>query len=165
MDQFVLGDSHFKGSKSPGLAKNVLAIIELIFDKTTVAAAIVDAAEPPTAKKDKTARKDRHMALIAGGFGAAAVGAAGIDGATTSSVSISDLKGASSLEGGGEAVRAYIRERYGNHAALVIQILTALRLMASSILSGVLHGSPIRMSTVRSAPSSMHEPRETSWQL
>ena len=40
VDQFVLGDSHFKGSKSPGLAKNVLAIIELIFDKTTVAAAI-----------------------------------------------------------------------------------------------------------------------------
>lgn len=31
VDEFVLGVDHYKRSKSPGLVKNVLAIVELIF--------------------------------------------------------------------------------------------------------------------------------------
>jgi hypothetical protein len=52
------------------MAKNVLSIIEIIFDKFTVAdslgAAVVAPSDPPPAKKAKTARKDRHSAPIAG---------------------------------------------------------------------------------------------------
>ena len=36
-DEFVLGVSHFSKSKSPGLVKNVYAILDIIFDKQTVA--------------------------------------------------------------------------------------------------------------------------------
>lgn len=81
----------------------------------------MEAAAPPAPKKAKTARKDRHTAP-ASGLGAAEVTAteAGIDG-----VSISDLKGAHALEGGGEGVRQYIREGYDNQAAVVLQILAA----------------------------------------
>ena len=53
------------------MAKNVLSIIEIIFDKFTVAdslgAAVVAPSDPPPAKKAKTARKDRHSAPVAGG--------------------------------------------------------------------------------------------------
>ena len=44
-DEFILGSDHFTKSKSPGLVKNVLAILEIIFDKSTVAEAL-DAAAP-----------------------------------------------------------------------------------------------------------------------
>ena len=68
-----MGSDHFTKSKSPGLVKNVLAILEIIFDKSTVAEALDEAA--PVAKKPKTARKDRHTAPGAG-YGAEEVRAA-----------------------------------------------------------------------------------------
>ena len=125
VDEFVLGDSHFKHSKSPGLVKNVLAIVDCIFDKVTVAESLEAAAAPPPAKKPKaTSRKDRHTAHVPGGVGVsevAAAKAAGVD--TDAVVSIAGLKG--DVGESGEGVRTYVRERYGNQAAVVIQILTA----------------------------------------
>ena len=57
--------------------QNVYAILDIIFDKQTVGEALVEASEPaPAAKKPKTARKDRHSAPVAGGYGAAEVSAA-----------------------------------------------------------------------------------------
>ena len=126
VDEFVLGVSHFKNSKSPGLVKNVLAIIERIFDKHTVADALDAAAEPPPKKPKATARKYRHSAPTVGGYGAAEVAAAkaaGVDTDTAATISTAGLMGASSMEGDG--VHKYIRGRYGNHAEVVIQILTA----------------------------------------
>ena len=69
-DEFVLGVAHFSKSKSPGLVKNVYAILDIIFDKQTVAEALEDASEPATAaKKPTTARKDRLSASVVGGYG------------------------------------------------------------------------------------------------
>jgi hypothetical protein len=67
VDEFVLGWDHYKKSRSPGLVKNVLAIIDIIFDKATVSTEL-EAAGPAPAKKAKTARKDRHTAPVAGGY-------------------------------------------------------------------------------------------------
>ena len=127
-DAFVLGDSHYSKSKSPGLSKNVLAIVEIIFDKHSVTSALDAAATDIPAKKPKTARKDRHTAQVAGGYGAAEVRSAeeaGLNPAGTDSLSISRLRGAADYEGSRAALLTYIRERYGNQAGVVIQILTA----------------------------------------
>ena len=124
VDEFVLGAAHFKHSKSPGLVKNVLAIVERIFDQTTVAQSLEAAADPPPKKSKATSRKDRHTAPVAGGYGAGEVAAARAQGVDMDTgVTISGLKGASGESG--EGVRTYIRERYGNESALVVQILTA----------------------------------------
>ena len=64
------------------------------------------------------------MAPVAGGVGAAEVEAAGIDPSDASHLSISGLTGAAAREDK-EAIMSYIRKRYGNHAEVVIQILTA----------------------------------------
>ena len=88
-DEFVLGSEYFKKAKSPGLIKNVLAICESIFDKSTVADSI---AEVPAKKpKPKTARKDRHTAPVAGGYGASEVTAGRVDPSDTSHLSINSL--------------------------------------------------------------------------
>ena len=111
-----------KKSKSPGLVKNVLAICEIIFDKHSEAASLAAVqVTPPPAKKAKQARKDRHTAPVQGGHGAAEVAAAGVDPTDTSHLSLDDLKG----EEDRETVLSYIRQKYGNHAGVVIQILTA----------------------------------------
>jgi hypothetical protein len=129
-DEFVLGDSHYSKSKSPGLSKNVLAIVSLIFDKgRPLAVSLAKAAEPekPPAKKAKAvSRKDRHSTHTS--FGQAEVQAAGIDTTSTDHLSVADLTGAAAMGNGGSgqaAVLSYLRERYGNHAATVIQILKA----------------------------------------
>ena len=71
---------------------NVLAIIEIIFDKFTVRDALEEADAPaPTTKKPKTARKDRHSAPVGGAYGAAEVGAAGLDPTSTAGLSIAGL--------------------------------------------------------------------------
>ena len=127
-DEFVLGSEYYKKSKSPGLVKNILAICELIFDKHTVADSLTDAASdppPPPVKKAKTARKDRHTAPIAGGFGAAEVVAAGVQPTDTAHLSLDSLNGAAELDLDRKALLSYVRERYGNHASVVLQILTA----------------------------------------
>ena len=126
VDEFILGTDYYKKSKSPGMVKNVLAIIEIIFDKHTVQADLAAAADPtppPAAKKPKTARKDRHTAKVAGGYGAAEVAAAekaGLDAVGTSQLSVDELQGIAD-----PGLLAYIRSRYGNHASLVIKILVA----------------------------------------
>ena len=51
--------------------------------------------------------------------------AAGLDPAGTSDISIDGLQGASGLDASNASLLSYIRRRYGNHAGLVIQILTA----------------------------------------
>ena len=124
VDEFVLGDAHYSKSKSPGLVKNILAIIELIFDKHTVADSLAAATDssPPSAKKPKTARKDRHTAPIAGGYGAAEVCESGLDPASTAHLSIDELQGTA---GDRASILSYLRQRYGNQAGVVIQILTA----------------------------------------
>ena len=48
VDQYVLGSSHFKKSKSPGLVRNTLAICEIIFHKSNVAASLDAAADSTT---------------------------------------------------------------------------------------------------------------------
>jgi hypothetical protein len=117
-DEFVLGSDHFKKSKSPGLVKNILAIVEIIFDKRTVADSFEQEAAPP--KKAKTARADRHKAGGAGPrFGGAEVGPGA---AGTSGLSISGLRGD---EDSNSTILEYVRSRYGNHASTVIAILTA----------------------------------------
>ena len=82
-DEFVLGVLMRRKSKSPGLVKNILALIELVIDVPTVAAAAAEAAEAskagecpaadaPAAKKAKApSRKARQQSAPAGGFGAA----------------------------------------------------------------------------------------------
>ena len=110
------GKDHYANSKSPGLVMNVLTIVDIIFDKLTVAVAL-DAAAPP--KKPKTGRKDRHTASSST-YGAAEVDAAGIDPAQTLHLSISELQKVSTPE-----TLKYIRSRYGNHAEIVIKILSA----------------------------------------
>jgi hypothetical protein len=128
----VLGDAHFSNSKSPGLVKNVLAIISIIFDTSSVAASLATATEPseaPPAKKAKaTSRKDRHAAPVADGHGQAEVQAAKIDPKSTDHLSIADLAGADMLGNGGSgqaSVLSYLRQRYDNQAAAVIQIMKA----------------------------------------
>jgi hypothetical protein len=126
-DEFVLGDSHYKKSKSPGLVKNVLAIIDIIFHKLTLDE-LLSATDPvPAAKKPKTAksRKDRHTAPMAGGYGATEVEEAGIDPSDASHLSLTELIGESELGDTRESILSYIRKRYGNQAGIVIQILTA----------------------------------------
>ena len=126
-DEFVLGSAYYKKSKSPGLVRNVLAICEIIFDRHTVAQSIASAAlepSPPPAKKAKTARKDRHTAQVTGGYGVEEVVRAGVDPTDTSHLSLDELNGAAELEDR-TAILSYIRKKYGNHAAVVIQILTA----------------------------------------
>ena len=125
-DEFVLGTDYYKKSKSPGLVKNVLAICEIIFDKHSVAASLASVeVDPPPAKKPKaTARKDRHTAPVSGGYGAAEVGASGVDPAGTSHLSLDELNGATEQEDS-QAILSYIRSKYGNQAGVVIQILTA----------------------------------------
>ena len=126
-DEFVLGDSYYNNSKSPGLVKNVLAIIAIIFDKSSVTTALDAAVEPTPSKKAKkaTSRKDRHTAHVAGGFGRAEVEAANVDPASTDHLSISDLAGANALGESQLGVLSYIRGRYGNHSGSVIQIMKA----------------------------------------
>ena len=104
----------------------------IIFDKSSVAASLATAAEPsaaPPAKKPKaTSRKDRHSAPIAGGHGQAEVQAARVDPKSTDHLSIADLAGAHMLGNGGSgqaSVLSYLKQRYGNHAATVIQIMKA----------------------------------------
>ena len=122
VDEFMLGREIRSKSKSPGMVMNVLAIVEIIFDKFTVRDALEEAAAPaPAAKKPKTARKDRHSAPVGGAYGAAEVGAAGLDPTSTAGLSIAGLKGDADREG----ILAYIQKRYGNHSDVVIQILTA----------------------------------------
>jgi hypothetical protein len=128
VDQYVLGSSHFKKSKSPGLVRNTLAICEIIFHKSNVAASLdaaADSTPAPPPKKPKTARKDRQTAPIKGGFGAKEVESAGIDPSDTSHLSLTDLAGASELGDSRQSILSYIREKYGNNAETVIQILTA----------------------------------------
>jgi hypothetical protein len=122
-DEFVLGTDYYKKFKSPGLVKNVLAICEISFDKHSVAASLaaVEVAPPPAKKAKASSRKDRHSAPVQGGHGAAEVAAAGVDPTNTSHLSLDDLNG----EGDREAVLSYIRQKYGNHSSVVIQILTA----------------------------------------
>ena len=79
-DEFVMGDQCRSKSKSPGLVKNILAILELVFDEPTVVAAAAEAAEAaaasaaaaPPAKESKS-RKERMSSGPAGGYGAAEV--------------------------------------------------------------------------------------------
>ena len=131
-DEFVLGADHFSKSKSPGLVKNILNIISIIFDKPTavadsLAAAAAEPAAPelPPAKKAKS-RKDRHIAPVPGGFGREEVQQAGVDPMSTDHLSISELAGAADLESScGDGILSYIRKRYGNNASKVIQILRA----------------------------------------
>ena len=81
-DEFVLGPGVKKKSKSPGLACNILALIEIVFDQTAVdekaeevaAAAAAESATAAAAKKQKAvSRKQRQGSGPAGGFGAGAV--------------------------------------------------------------------------------------------
>ena len=81
------------------------------------------AADPPPAKKPKTARKDRHTAPVGGGYGAAEVQASGVDPTSTSHLSIDELLNAPTADR--ESILSYLRARYGNQAGVVIQILTA----------------------------------------
>ena len=128
-----MGNEHYSKTKSPGLVQNILAILEIIFDSRTVGDALAQASAEPAAKKakpapqeKKTARKDRHTAQVPGGVGAAEVGAAqaaGSDPTGTGDLSISGLLGAVDLDR--SALLIYIRKRYGNHSAVVIQILVA----------------------------------------
>lgn len=124
-DEFVLGDSHYKKSKSPGLVKNILAIIDIIFHKSTLEDSLSATNPLPVAKKPKTARKDRHTAPIAGGYGTTQVEEAGINPSDTSHLSLTALIGESELRDTRESILSYIRNRYGNQAGIVIQILTA----------------------------------------
>ena len=130
-DEFVLGDNHYSKSKSPCLSKNILHIISLIFYKGgSVVTSLEAAAEAPPAKKAKAvSRKDRHTASVHGGFGQAEVQAAEIDPSNTGHLSIANLTGAADMAKGGEAsqldILSYLRQRYGNHTSVVIQILKA----------------------------------------
>ena len=122
-DQFILGMDHYSKSKSPGMVKNVLAIIEIIFDKHSVAA--MEAAAPNAPKKAKTARKDRHTAHVPGGLGAGEVAAAadevGQGPAGTSHLTLSGLHGLADHDGA--KLLSHIRSRYGNHSQSVIKIM------------------------------------------
>eukprot|EP00966_Prymnesium_polylepis_P275930 6375400-Prymnesium_polylepis.1 len=84
--------------------------------------------EPPPKKPKAVARKARHMAAAASGFGQEEIQAAGVDPMSTDHLSISDLTGAACLgnAGSGQApILSYLRKRYGNHAETVIQIMKA----------------------------------------
>ena len=65
------------------------------------------AADPPPAKKPKTARKDRHTAPVGGGYGAAEVQASGVDPMSTSHLSIDELLNAATADR--ESILAYLR--------------------------------------------------------
>ena len=98
-----------------------------IFDKSTAADSIAAASDlPAPAKKAKSSRKDRHTAQVPGGHGADEVAAAQVDPANTSHLSVEALHGAADHGAADrDAVLSYIRKKYGNQAAVVIQILTA----------------------------------------
>ena len=127
-DEFVLGTSYYTKSKSPGLSANIMAIVDIIFSNKTSVADAVDAAStaastdaaaaaPPPPKKAKS-RKDRHTAPIAGGFSAGDVTMADASVAP----SLDALRGAD-LSADSDAVATWLRTRYGNHAATVVEIL------------------------------------------
>ena len=112
----MLGDAHFSKSKSPGISKNVLAIVSIIFDKgRPLADSLAKAAEPekPPAKEAKAvSRKDRHMAHTS--FGWAEVQAAGVDPTSTEHLSIADLTGAAQPWGTVARVRQLLSLICGN---------------------------------------------------
>ena len=71
--------------------KNVLAIIDIIFDKRTVAEKLGDSAPAaPPAKKPKTARKDRLTASLPGVYRSLEV-EPGIDPSSTDHLSLDSL--------------------------------------------------------------------------
>ena len=138
-DEFVLGTDMRKKSKSPGLVKNIIALIELVFDVPTVAAAEAEAAEvaadtthrqrpgvaEPVAKKPRApSRKQRQQSAPAGGFGTeqtAELDAAMEDDADT--LNFGGLKGEAELASDSPVIVAFVRQRYGNHASNVLNIL------------------------------------------
>ena len=115
-DQFVLGDSHYSKSKSPGLVQNILNICDIIFDQPSVAAQL-EAAEPAP-KKVKTSRKDRHTFSIPEGHGASEVTHA----EAAAVPSLAALRGADVSTDTPE-IATQLRARYGNHADTVVLIL------------------------------------------
>lgn len=132
-DEFVLGVLMRKRSKSPGLVKNILAIIELVFDEPTVAAAAEEdtarerpAAAAPAPKKAKvSSRKARQQSAPAGGFGAEQAEELNIamDEGDATFLGLDGLKGADVLTADSPVIIAYVRQRYGNHASSVLNIM------------------------------------------
>ena len=121
-DEFMLGDAHYKKSKSPGMVKNILSIVEIIFDKNHCQALLLcqDAEPAPVPKKAKTARKDRHTAQVPGGYGAAEVAATP---AAPHDLSFSELNGAADSDR--SELMTHLRSRYGNQSGVVIKIMVA----------------------------------------
>ena len=65
VDEFVLGQELMSKSKSPGLVRNVLAIIEIIIDKASVATELeAAAAAPPLPRKQRQLVKTGTLPLL-----------------------------------------------------------------------------------------------------
>ena len=127
-DEFVLGAMVKRKSKSPGLIKNILAIIELVFDEVEVVSAAAAAEESEASKPAKKAkalsRKQRQQAGGAGGFGAEQA-AAGVEqhDAAEALLDLEDLADSGEFAADSTAIKDYIRKRYGNHSTTVLNIL------------------------------------------
>ena len=114
---------------------NILAILELVFDEpTVVAAAAAEAQEAEAfaaaatvaaaAPKISKSRKERMSSGPAGGFGASEVFA---QHTTTQAVEtlldLGNLEGAEAYSSQSPIIIAYVRQRYGNHAKTVLEII------------------------------------------
>ena len=134
-DEFVLGVAHNAKSKSPGLVRNILAILELVFDEPTVVAAAAEAEEAEASaaaaaaaaaqpiKKAKS-RKERMSSGPVGGFGASEVQTQHqTTQAVESLLDLGELEGVEDYSSQSPAIIAYVRQRYGNHAKTVLEII------------------------------------------
>jgi hypothetical protein len=123
-DEFVLGSEYFKKAKSPGLIKNVLAICEIIFDKSTVA----DLSQR-CLLRSQSRRPRAKIATLLQSLGDMAPPRS-LLGGSTPPTRLTSPSTASREQGGAElrdkeAVLSYVRGKYGNQSEVVIHILTA----------------------------------------
>ena len=121
------GEGSEKKSKSPGLARNILALVEIVFDEPTIVAKAAEDAETAAAaqqaKKPKKAmsRKARQGSGPVGGFGAAE---AEMNRDSDADIDLNDLDSADAYSASSPEIVAYVRRRYGNYASTVLNILS-----------------------------------------
>ena len=128
VDAFVMGPLRDPKSKSPGLAQNIINLIEIVFEgKVTVAPSPAHALAlaPPTAapQKRKAETSKRKRAAPTGGFNAGVVAASAPAPAPVPDAleELGELDDASGSQM--DSLRQYLERRFGNFAPTVVSIV------------------------------------------
>ena len=131
-DEFVVGVLNgSRTSKSPGLARNILAIVELVYDAPTDAPAVpapdVAPAPAPAPKKKATSRRARQAAPIGGFVQPDAPTSGPASDATAVFVTTEDLASLDEYDqysAKAPEIVSHLKSRYGNNASSVFSVLS-----------------------------------------